>query len=93
MKRLPAVLVFALALSLVALQKEPIPPYGGDDNPQHDGQPMFCVNHSNGKHAQNCSCRSMSADGEGCNPDGKESSACKVFCRKSACRCANPCST
>lgn len=87
---LSLVLLLTLALSVTAFQREPIPQYPGDDNPQHDGQPMYCVNHDTAKHAANCSCRSMNPDGESCE---QESSKCKVYCRKEACRCANPCAT
>lgn len=87
-----AALVGLMVLSLIAWQKEPIPKYEGDDNPSHDGQPSFCVNHSKGRHAQNCSCRYMNRDEESCTDDSS-TGRCKVFCRKSACRCANPCAT
>jgi hypothetical protein len=89
---LSAVLLLALAISGTALQKEPIPQYPGDENPRHDGQPSFCQNHDSAKHAKNCSCRSMNPDGETCSHD-QESASCKVYCRRKACRCANPCAT
>jgi hypothetical protein len=82
--------LFLLAVAAWSLQQTPIPNYPGDDNPQHDGQPMFCLNHSTEKHAANCACRSMNPDAESCS---QESAKCKVYCRKEACRCLSPCMT
>ncbi len=79
-----------VALCLTAWQREPIPQYPGDDNPQHDGQPAHCQNMDSAKHAANCSCKSMNPDGESCD---QESSKCKVYCRKEACRCISPCTS
>lgn len=87
--------VFSMLLVLmqrpvIALQREPIPQYEGDDNPQHDGQPKFCLNHDTAKHAKNCSCRSMNPDGESCS---QEKPSCKVYCRPKSCQCLSPCTT
>ena len=86
--------VFLLVGAGVALQgPQPIPPYPGDDNPQHDGQPMFCVNVDTKEHVHNCACRGMVADDNCREEGGGESSRCKVWCRKSACRCQSDCKT
>lgn len=93
MKRiLSAVLLLALAVSVTAFEKESIPGFPGDGNSQHDNQPMWCVNHSNGKYAQNCKCRARNPDGETCSDHKDSVGTCSTACRK-ACRCANPCAT
>lgn len=96
MKRiLSAVLLLALAVSATAWQKPKAPPFPGDGNPQHDGQPLVCINHSNGKYAKyakNCSCRRMNPDGRTCT-DERDMTSCSTTCRKPACLCANPCAT
>lgn len=93
MKRiLSAVLMLALAVSATAWQKPQAPTFPGDGDPRHDGQPIQCQNHSNGRYAKNCSCKSMNSDGETCS-DQQESRSCKVYCRKDACRCISPCQT
>ena len=86
---LVGVLFVSVVLALWLFAQAPIPRYPGDDNPSHDGQPMWCQNHDTERHAKNCECKSMNPDGEGCNDSG----TCKVYCRKSACRCISPCTT
>ncbi len=95
----------AVAVAAIALQApapKPIPPFEGDGNSQHDGQPAFCVNsdHTGWKH--NCTCKGMIEPGqdrdkmcEGMLPGegGGESAKCSVYCRKTACRCVDPCTT
>ncbi len=83
-----SLMIFALCLT--AWQQEPIPLYPGDEDRSHDGQPMHCQNMDTAKHAANCQCKSMNPDGESCDT---ESSKCKVYCRKTACRCISPCTT
>ena len=64
-----------------------IPPYEGDDNPQHDGQPKWCQREDAGGFKKNCDC------GMKCDRDGNvaESSRCKTYCRKTACGCHGAC--
>lgn len=71
----------------------PIPPFEGDDNPAHDGQPQFCINTDTREHLHNCSCRGMQAQNNCEEEGGGESSRCKVYCRKSACKCKTDCQT
>lgn len=92
-----------LAISLLysvawAFQQTPIPPYGGDDNRSHDGQPMWCQNDDTKQHAHNCECLAMKRDDPECimptdenQSQGPDGSKCKVYCRKSACRCRTHC--
>lgn len=95
---LSALLVFALALAAQREQPpKPTPPFPGDGNPQHNGQPMHCQNHDHNGWLHNCDCRAEEADH--CNPGdpepsaptGRESSKCKVYCRKDHCHCVTPC--
>ncbi len=92
-----AVLVLLASLTLGAFQQpQPIPPYPGDDNPQHDNQPSWCQNADSGGHAANCSCKPVTGD-PACNgkePDDEETSEmprCKVWCRPKSCRCQKSC--
>ncbi|HXK07837.1 MAG TPA: hypothetical protein VMS37_35920 [Verrucomicrobiae bacterium] len=89
---------FVLAFSLmiitaVALQQaQPIPPFEGDGNSAHDGQPAWCQNADSGGYTHNCDCQPKMGDPE-CDTQGGggESSKCSVYCRKNACRCKRHC--
>ncbi len=87
-----------MLLAAVLLAQQPIPPFEGDGNEQHDGQPKFCVNHDHSGYIHNCSCKGMAnkdCENEmpGQEKGGGESANCKVYCRKSACRCIDPCTS
>lgn len=94
-----------LTFALAAFQLQPIPPYEGDDNSQHNGQPKWCQNESDGLFAHNCDCQSTTDNGrckrgheeeEGSGPDTYDENSmprCKVHCRKDACRCRRRCDT
>lgn len=71
----------------------PIPPFEGDGNPQHDGQPKWCSNVDTKTHAKNCDCQPKMGDKECHEPNagGGENSRCSVYCRKAACRCESTC--
>lgn len=95
-------LLVTLLLALAFQAPQPIPPYGGDDNPQHDGQPQWCQNNDTGGHLHNCSCKPSSMADPACQrPEGQEAepgeepwpepARCSVFCRKDACRCKRDC--
>jgi len=84
------VLIFLLAWGAMAWQDRPIPDYPGDDNPQHNGQPMWCQARDENGHKKNCGVCDMH-----CSQDGTpiESNKCRVYCRHGACRCHRPCIT
>jgi len=86
MRYLLSLLVVVAAL---ALQSTPIPPYPGDGNSQHDGQPMWCQNSETGGFKANCSC--VDKADVACDKTHKDSSKCKVWCRKSSCHCLTMC--
>ena len=99
-----AVLLFTLIVfAFQAPQPTPLSQHEPDGNPQHDGQPEFCQSDHRNNHAPNCECRAMEKAhcpgpdndcGDGLEPDeptGRESSKCKVYCRKNMCFCASPC--
>jgi hypothetical protein len=87
MKLVVSLLLVTLAFAL----QLPIPPFEGDGNPQHDGQPKWCQSHDD-SHVHNCDCRKMECDPNGM-PGGGEHANCKVYCRPKACRCVKPCMT
>jgi len=80
----------ALALWLLgaalAIQDAPrtIPPYPGDDNPMHDGQPAWCQNKDGNGYLANCGCK-RSCD------ETDRGSDCKTYCRTSKCKCDHGC--
>jgi hypothetical protein len=84
---LAAILLAFIAFALQAPQ--PIPPYAGDGNPLHDGQPAWCQNNDTAEYAHNCECMSMTD--ETCEKGMQESGKCKVYCRKKACKCKTKC--
>ncbi len=91
--RITLAAIFILTVAAIGFQLAPIPPYEGDGNDQHDGQPKWCQNVDSKTHAHNCDCKPMAGDpeckdGEG---GGGESPKCKVYCRKTACRCLPGC--
>lgn len=81
--------IIAVTVAAVAVQQGEIPPYAGDGNPMHDGQPAWCQNTDSESHKHNCECQSM-AD-KTCDKSMQESSKCKVYCRKTACKCKTTC--
>lgn len=82
------VLVAMLTCVAVVLQPIPIPPFMGDGNPQHDGQPMFCQRHDS-KYKANCKkCERRCENGE-----ETEDSRCATNCRRGTCECHPPCQT
>jgi hypothetical protein len=98
---LALIALFAAAVSLVAFEKQEIPTFPGDGNPQHDGQPVMCQNFDTKEYKHNCACKAMN-DEAACTPHdpgadededegGGESPRCKVYCRKSACFCQRHC--
>ncbi len=103
MKKILAIFILAVAALALQLPDPPeIPIFPGDGNPQHDGQPVFCQNHDGGGWKHNCECHSMNPtheqckrDENGADPDGQyhgpDTSKCKVYCRKTECRCVNHC--
>jgi hypothetical protein len=89
MKLLLSLLLVTLAFAFQLPQ--PIPPFQGDGNPQHDGQPRWCQNKDDA-HLHNCECMKTACDRDG-QPGGDERPTCKVYCRRNACRCQKPCQT
>lgn len=93
-KRIIPTALLLLVGALLAWQgPQPIPPFEGDGNSQHDGQPKWCSNVDTKTHSANCSCKPMMGDPECKNGEGGggESQKCKVYCRKTACRCLPGC--
>ncbi len=91
--------VLGLALSLAQI---PIPEYPGDpDSGAHKGQPLWCQNYDTKLGAHNCECHYMNPTDKQCErhpnepeldePTGPDTSKCKVYCRKTECRCKNHC--
>jgi len=85
-----AALLWAVLLFGQGQGDRPIPPYEGDGNPQHDGQPRWCQATDGFGYKKNCGICDTK-----CGPDGTggESPKCKVYCRKGACRCHPECHT
>lgn len=86
MKRLTVLFLILIASMALALQQPPrtIPPYAGDSNPQHDGQPAWCQNKDINGFKANCGCkRTCDANDRG--------SDCKTWCRTPACKCDHGC--
>ncbi len=84
----PADLRPELAALLQQRQPLPIPPYAGDGNPQHDGQPEWCQRESNHYKANCEKCERTCDEGE-----ESEDSRCETNCRKGTCQCHPPCQT
>jgi hypothetical protein len=91
--RLFLALLALLACGFALQQHAPIPPFEGDGNSQHDGQPAFCINTDTREHLHNCSCKGMLAEHNCEENGGGESSRCAVYCRKNACQCKTDCRT
>lgn len=92
-KRLiPYALLFLVGGLLAWQGPKPIPPFEGDGNSQHDGQPRFCQNVDTKDFLKNCDCMPKMGDPE-CKSGGGggESAKCSVFCRKKSCRCSPDC--
>ncbi len=93
MLRIPAVLswmaVVTVALALQSPEPGLIPPYPGDDDPTHNGQPMFCQREDSRRFKANC----MKCENTCENGDEVETSSCQTYCRKGACLCHPPCQT
>ena len=98
---------FGLIGMAIGFQQTPIPPYPGDDDPSHNGQPMFCQNYPTREHLHNCTCMAMGGEDERCkskSPDqdrdeegyplnGPLAKGCSTRCRKNACLCQRRCDT
>ena len=63
-----------------------IPLFGGDDNPQHDGQPQFCQARDENGFKKNCGVCDMTCPKPG--EEQQELPKCKTYCRKGQCKCA-----
>lgn len=90
---LPSLVFVFLVGALLAFQgPKPIPPFEGDGNSMHDGQPKWCSNVDTKEHVHNCACQPMIGD-KGCHdPDrAGENPKCSVYCRRKACRCERQC--
>lgn len=83
MKRL-ALALFAVCVLLSQDGGKPIPPYAGDDNPQHDGQPKWCQNKAANGYRANCGCK------RSCDRNDRGSD-CVTYCRTPACKCDHGC--
>lgn len=88
--------------SLLAFQSGEIPPYPGDGNPQHDGQPMHCQNYHDSMFKANCDCQPHGDNKKECKDKEDEDgilgseympSKCKTWCRRPACHCSNGCTS
>ncbi len=77
--------LFLAGLILAQDGGKEIPTFPGDDNPQHNGQPEFCIGASDGTHKPNCGVCNM------CGKDAPESPKCKTYCRRGACRFHESC--
>jgi len=93
--RFLAILALILAaMAVTGFQKEPIPPFEGQDD-YGSNRPAWCQNGSDAQHDANCHCKAMNK--EECEPvpqgDVPESSKCSTFCRKSDCRCSDHCTS
>lgn len=83
-------LLFVIGLVWAQNEGREIPPFGGDGNPQHDGQPKFCQARDAGGFKKNCGiCDTMCGDGK----TGGEDRRCAVYCRKNMCFCHPECHT
>lgn len=82
-------LLGALVSGIMLVSWQVIPPYipddGDDSGGIHEGQPMYCVNYDGIEGSKNCECKKK------CDRDAPEDSKCKVYCRKTACRCNHGC--
>ncbi len=64
-----SVFIFAMLLAVSptpSFEKQKIPQYPGDDNPMHNGQPMWCQNFSTKEYEGNCDCYATKENGR-CN--------------------------
>lgn len=86
-KRLPLFTLLLLCMSITGFDKQQIPKFPGDDDPRHDGQPLFCQNYDTKEYLHNCECKGMDDDCKGGEEGGGESPKCKVYCRKNSCSC------
>ena len=67
-----------------------IPPFGGDCNKDHDGQPAWCQAIDVNGYKKNCGiCDTKCENGN----TGGEDPRCKVYCRKGKCLCHADCIT
>ena len=87
-------LVITMGLAVAFQSPRPVPPFEGDGNPDHDGQPVHCQNFDSTAYLHNCECMAM-ADDPKCEEKSANTSSenpkCKVYCRKTACRCKKKC--
>ena len=86
MKKFIIPILFVFSVGLIGLQQSPIPP---TNDQTHKGQPSWCQNTDSPEHFHNCDCQDM-AD-EKCDKSAQESSKCKVYCRKDACKFKTKC--
>ncbi len=92
--RISLAAIFIIAIGAIGFQLPQPPPYEGDGNPAHDGQPKFCINVDTDKNSHNCNCKPMVGDPEckdGGEGGGGESPKCRVYCRPKSCRCLPSC--
>lgn len=84
-----ALLVCAITALFALQDPRPIPL---TDDPDHEGQPAFCLNVDTPQHLHNCTCMPTMSDSD-CETrkPGKETAQCKVYCRPKACGCRRSC--
>jgi len=67
-----------------------IPPFGGDGNSDHDGQPSWCQARDVNGYKKNCGiCDTKCEIGK----SGEEDGRCKTYCRKGKCLCHPDCTS
>jgi hypothetical protein len=67
-----------------------IPPFGGDGNSDHDGQPSWCQARDVNGYKKNCGiCDTKCENGK----SGEEDGRCKTYCRKGKCLCHPDCTS
>ena len=91
--RIALSLVGCMAVGLALQQPGTIPP---TDDASHPGQPAWCQNYDDGPDStspkkHNCECIGM--NDTTCDKSQQESNKCKVYCRKTACKCKTACQT
>lgn len=86
---IPKYFLLLAVVFLAFAQQGQIPPYEGDGDPRHDGQPKFCQNVDSPQYVHNCECIDM-AD-KSCDKSAQDTSKCRVWCRKKSCNCRSVC--
>lgn len=86
-------ITFVLLFTLVSqVGQQEIPPA---NDPTHPGQPSWCQNFADKVFKSNCSCKPEFGS-EACKSGekgGGENPKCKVYCRKSSCKCDSMCTS